>query len=178
MFFKVTDQVCLDAYNKIASDRIQLKENAQKFADEYNADPVILSDSDHIWFCGIKFKDNLSVNRNIWTKPNRQYGHSWIRTKPLKKEFQAEFNAEKSRYSELYEKHFQDGNTVRKSDFYKTLNLDFGSFFFNSFKCFEYEGSFYIDTTIKMKIGVEILGSEYEEAQIARNAAKKEPTHE
>lgn len=178
MFFKVTDQVCLDAYNKIASDRIQLKENAQKFADEYNADPVILSDSDHIWFCGIKFKDNLSVNRNIWTKPNRQYGHSWIRTKPLKKELQAEFEAEKAKYSELYGKFFPKGNRVDKNNFYSTLGLDGSSFFFNSFKCFEHEGSFYIDTTIKMKIGVEILGSEYEEAQIARNAAKKEPTHE
>ncbi|WP_151765239.1 hypothetical protein [Acinetobacter soli] len=174
MFYKVTSQTSLDAFKKLESDHIQLRENAKKFANEFDADPVVLGDSDRIWFCGIRFRNNSKVNRNIWTKPDRQYGHSWIRTKPLKKEFQAEFNAEKSRYSELYEKYFPDGNTVRKSDFYKTLNLDFGSFFFNSFKCFEHEGSFYIDTTIKMKIGVEILGSEYEEAEMARNAAKKE----
>ena len=94
MFFKVINQVALDAYNKLESDRLELRKNAQLFADEYEADPVILQDSDHIWFCGIKFKDNSKVNREIWTKPERQYGHSWIRTKPLKKSLQIEFDAE------------------------------------------------------------------------------------
>ena len=95
MFYKVINQVALDAYNKLESDRLELRKNAQLFADEYAADPVILQDSDRIWFCGIKFKDNSKVDREIWTKPERQYGHSWIRTKPLKKSLQDEFDAEK-----------------------------------------------------------------------------------
>lgn len=176
MFYKVINQVALDAYNKLESDRLELRKNAQLFADEYAADPVILQDSDSIWLCGIKFKDNSKVNREIWTKPERQYGHSWIRTKPLKKSLQIEFDAEKSKWDELKAKYFSKVSRVDKNSFYSTLGLDGSSFFFSSFACFEYQGVFYIETSIDLKVGVEILGSEYSEAERAKNALKnKEP---
>ena len=176
MFYKVINQVALDAYNKLESDRLELRKNAQLFADEYEADPVILQDSDRIWFCGIKFKDNSKVNREIWTKPELQYGHSWIRTKPLKKNLQSEFDAEKSKWDELYSQYFSQVKRVDKNSFYSTLGLYSSSFFFSSFKCFEYQGAFYIETSIDLKTGVEILGSEYVEAERAKNALKnKEP---
>ncbi|WP_423854255.1 hypothetical protein [Acinetobacter guillouiae] len=176
MFYKVINQVALDAYNKLESDRLELRKNAQLFADEYAADPVILQDSDRIWFCGIKFKDNSKVDREIWTKPERQYGHSWIRTKPLKKSLQDEFDAEKTKWDELYSKYFSQVKRVDKNSFYSTLGLDGSSFFFSSFKCFEYQGAFYIETSIDLKVGVEILGSEFSEAERAKNALKnKEP---
>ncbi|ENV18774.1 hypothetical protein [Acinetobacter guillouiae] len=176
MFYKVINQVALDTYNKLESDRLELRENAQLFADEYEADPVILQDSDSIWFCGIKFQDNSKVNREIWTKPERQYGHSRIRTKPLKKSLQSEFDAEKSKWDELYSQYFSQVKRVDKNSFYSTLGLDGSSFFFSSFKCFEYQGAFYIEISIDLKVGVEILGSEYVEAERAKNALKyKEP---
>ncbi|MFW2105448.1 hypothetical protein [Acinetobacter guillouiae] len=176
MFYKVINQVALDTYNKLESDRLELRENAQLFADEYEADPVILQDSDSIWFCGIKFQDNSKVNREIWTKPERQYGHSRIRTKPLKKSLQSEFDAEKSKWDELYSQYFSQVKRVDKNSFYSTLGLDGSSFFFSSFKCFEYQGAFYIEISIDLKVGVEILGSEYSEAERAKNALKnKEP---
>ncbi|MDC4790771.1 hypothetical protein NQ839_00845 [Acinetobacter baumannii] len=178
MYYKITSRTCLDAYNKLASDRIELRANAKKFADEYEANAVVLQDSGSIWFCGIAFRDNSKVNRDIWTKPERQYGHSWIRTKPLKKGLQAEFDAEKAKYDNLWKKYFPNGNKVSKEEFYSTLGLSWSSFFFNSFSCFEHEGSFYIDTTIDMQKGIEILGSEYSAAYSAHQKAQaKEPSH-
>ncbi|HAV5536653.1 TPA: hypothetical protein JI099_13945 [Acinetobacter baumannii] len=178
MYYKVTSRACLDAYNKLASDRIDLRAKAKQFADEFDADPIVLQDSDSTWFCGIAFRDNSKVNRDIWTKPSRQYGYSWIRTKPLKKGLQAEFDAARAKYDELFKKYFPDGHRVDKNTFYSTLGLDGSSFFFNSFKCFEHEGSFYIDTTIDMQKGIEILGSEYSAAYSAHQKAQaKEPSH-
>jgi len=172
MFYKIINQKALDSYNKLISDRLELRENARLFAEEYDADPIVLQDSDSIWFCGVKFRNGDSVNREIWTKPSREYGHSWIRTKPLKKSLQAEFDAEKSKYDELWNKYFQNGHKVRKTDLYSHFGLDWSSFLFNSFNCFEYQGAFYIETTIEMKLGVEILGSEYSKARKDKNSAE------
>lgn len=173
-FYKVISEKSFNAYKQLESDRLELRANAKFFADEYEADPVILQDSDRIWFCGIKFKDNSKVNREIWTKPERQYGHSWIRTKPLKKNLQSEFDAEKTKWDELYSKYFSQVKRVDKNSFYSTLGLDGSSFFFNSFKCFEYQGAFYIETSIDLKVGVEILGSEYEKYSNENNKFKME----
>ena len=85
-------------------------------------------------------------------------------------------HAEKSKWDELYSKYFSQVKRVDKNSFYSTLGLDGSSFFFGSFKCFEYQGAFYIETSIDLKVGVEILGSEYVEAERAKNALKyKEP---
>lgn len=167
MFYKLTNQATLDAYNKLVSDRITLHESAKAFAEKFDADPVMLQDSNEIWFYGLKFRNNLKINRNVWTKPCRQYGHSWLRVKALKKEFKEEFDSEKANHKKLYQEHFPNGNRVSKSDFYKTMGLDWSSFFFNSFSCFEHKGEFFIDTTLAITGAVEILGSEY-------SAAKKE----
>lgn len=171
MFYKIINQKALNAYRKLESDRLGLRENARLFAEEYDADPIVLQDSDSIWFCGIKFRNNQSVNREIWTKPSREYGHSWLRTKPLKKSLQAEYDAEMAKWKELRGRYFSKGHSVSKNDFYAILGLDGSSFFFSSFKLFEHEGVFYVDTTIDMKNATEILGSEYSQAQEQRNAA-------
>ncbi|WP_039908135.1 hypothetical protein [Acinetobacter junii] len=171
MFFKIINQKALDAYKKLDSDHLALRENARLFAEEYDADPIVLQDSDFIWFCGIKFRNGDSINRQIWTKPSREYGHSWLRVKPLKKTLQAEYDVEMEKWKALRNKYFPTGHSVSKNDFYAILGLDASSFFFSSFKLFEFEGVFYVDTTIEMKNAVEILGTEYSQAQEQRNAA-------
>lgn len=179
MFYKIINQKALEAYNKLDSDRLVLRENARLFAEEYDADPIVLQDSDSIWFCGIKFRNGDSINRQIWTKPSREYGHSWLRTKPLKKSLQAEYDAEMAKWKELRCKYFPKGHSVSKNDFYAILGLDGSSFFFSSFKLFEHAGAFYVDTTIDMKNATEILGTEYSAAYSAHQKAKaKETSHE
>lgn len=171
-FYKIICEKSLNAYNKLVSDRLELRANAELFSNEYDAKPIILQDSDSIWFCGIKFNDNSKVNREIWTKPSREYGHSWLRVKPLKKNLKEEFDAENEKWNQLMSKFFPNGRRISKNDFYETLGLDGSSFFFGSFKAFEFQGVFYIETTLDMKNAIEILGSEYQQAQVEHNKEK------
>ena len=173
-FYKVTSEQSLNAYKKLVADHLELRANAKLLADEYDAEPIILQDSDSIWFCGIKFKDNSKVNREIWTKPSREYGHSWLRVKPLKKIHQEEFDGEVQKWNELFSKFFPNGERVSKNDFYSTMGLDGSSFFFSYFKLFEFQEVFYIKTTIDMKNAIEILGSEYQNAVNASENSKLE----
>ena len=173
-FYKVISEKSLNAYKKLDADRLELRANAKLLADEYDAEPIILQDSDSIWFCGIKFKDNSKVNREIWTKPSREYGHSWLRVKPLKKIHQEEFDAEVKKWSELFSKFFPNGTRVSKNDFYSTLGLDGSSFFFGYFKAFEFQNVFYIETSLDMKNAIEILGSEYQNAVTSSEKLKLE----
>lgn len=173
-FYKVINEESLNAYNKLVSDRLELRANAELFANEYDSEPVILQNSSSIWFCGIKFKDNSKINREIWTKPSREYGHSWLRVKPLKKNLREEFDAENEKWNQLMSKFFPNEKRISKKDFYKTLGIDDSNFYFNSFNLFEFQGVFYINTTIDMKNATEILGSEYLTAKQAHEMVEKQ----
>lgn len=164
MFYKTDKPEVLAAFNKFNADRATLRDATDAFAAEYDATGVVLSDSDRVFFGGIQFNENSKVNREVWRKPCRQFGLSSLRSKPTKKEFQAEFDAENLKWDQLEEKHFPNGKTVKKSDFYKTLGFDWGDLFFNSFKCFEYKGVLFIDSSFAIKDAIEILGSEYSTA--------------
>ena len=138
MFFKTNKEEVIAAFHKLNADRAALRVNAEEFAKEYDAEAVILADANSVYFGGIKFNNNFDVNRDIWCKPNRQFGTSSLRSKPTKKVFQAEFDTELDRWNSLKEKHFPNGTKVNKSDFYETLGFDWGDLFFSSFACFEY----------------------------------------
>jgi len=167
MFFKTNKPKAVNAFNKFNADRVALRASADDFAQEYDAKAVILADSDRVYFGGINFNNNFNVNREIWRKPDRKFGISQLRSKPTKKEFQAEFDAELEKWESLKEKHFPNGSEVKKSDFYKTLGFDWGDLFFSSFACFEHNGFLYIDTSISKiaEHAEEILGSEYTTAE-------------
>ena len=174
MFYKTNQPEVVNAFNKFNADRAELRVAADAFAQEYDATAVILSDATDVYFDGIEFNNNLGVNREVWCKPNRQFGTSSLRVKPTKKEFQAEFNAEVEKWKQLKLKHFPAGTCIKKADFYNTLGFDWGDLFFSSFKCFEHSGFLYIDTGISSvaKHAVEILGSEYQAADSGRKASK------
>lgn len=174
MFLKTNKSEVINAFNKFNADRAALRADSDAFAQEYDAQAVILADSDHVYFGGLKFNNNQNVNREVWRKPDRKFGTSSLRSKPTKKEFQAEFNVEVQKWKELKEKHFQNGTTVKKSDFYKTLGFDWGDLFFSSFSCFQHNGFLYIDTSISKvaEHAIEILGSEYEAANSAHKASE------
>ena len=169
MFFKTNKEEVVAAFHKLKADRAALRLNADKFAKEYDAVAVILRDSDSVFFSGIKFNNNAVVNRDVWCKPDRQFGISRLRSKPAKKEFQAEFDAELQKWNSLKDKYFSSKTRVQQSEFYKTLSFDWGDLLFSSFACFEYQGYLYIDTSISRiaENATEILGSEYEKAKIA-----------
>lgn len=175
MFFKTNKPKAVNAFNKFNADRVALRASADDFAQEYDAKAVILADSDRVYFGGISFNNNSSVNREIWRKPDRKFSISHIRSKPTKKEFQAEFDAELEKWKSLKEKHFPSGSEVKKSDFYETLGFDWGDLFFSSFACFEHNGFLYIDTSIPKiaEHAEEILGSEYQAADADHRTKEK-----
>jgi len=175
MFFKTNNSQVIDAFNKFNADRVALRASGEAFAQEYDAEAVILGDSTRVYFGGIKFNNNLGVNREIWRKPDRQFGTSSLRVKPTKKEFRAEFDAEVNKWEALKEKYFPNGTSVKKGDFYKTLGFDWGDLFFNSFACFEHNGFLYIDTSISKvsEHAEEILGSEYRDADASHKATEE-----
>ena len=117
MFFKTNKPKAVNAFNKFNADRVALRTSADDFAQEYDAKAVILADSDRVYFGGINFNNNFNVNREIWRKPDRKFGISQLRSKPTKKEFQAECDAELEKWKSLKEKHFPNGSEVKKSDF-------------------------------------------------------------
>ena len=174
MFFKTDKPEAVNAFKKFNADRVALRVAADAFAQEYDAQAVILGDSDRVFFGGIKFNNNANVNREIWRKPDHKFGISSLRVKPTKKEFQLEFNAEIEKWNGLKEKYFINGASVKKSDFYKTLGFDWGDLFFCSFACFEHNGFLYIDTSISKisEHAEEILGSEYQDADVDRKASE------
>ena len=173
-FYKFISEASLNAYKKLVLDRSELRANAKIFANQFDAVPIMLQDSDHIWFCGIKFNDNSKANPEIWTKPSREYGHQRLRVRPLKKHLQEEFEAEKKKWDQLHSKYFSNGTRVDKNTFYSTLGFDRSSFFFGSLSVFEYQGAFYISTTIDMENGTEIMGSEYLVAKEAHELEKNQ----
>ena len=87
MFFKTNKDEVVSAFHKFNADRATLRISAEDFAKEYDAEAVILSDSDSVFFGGIKFKNNFQVNLEVWLKPDRKFGISHLRRKPTKKEF-------------------------------------------------------------------------------------------
>lgn len=172
MFLKTNNSQVIDAFNKFNADRVALRASADAFAQEYDAQAVILADSDRVYFGGINFNNNSNVNREIWRKPDRQFGISSLRVKPTKKDLQVEFSAELEKWKSLREKHFPNGTEVKKSDFYKTLGFDWSDLLFSSFACFEHNGFLYIDTSISRiaEHAEEILGSEYQAANADHKA--------
>lgn len=172
MFYKTNKPEVLKAFNKFNTERMNLRDATDQFAKEYDAEAIILGDSTDVYFGGIKFNNNQSINRDIWCKPNRQFGTSNLRVKPLKKELKAEFDTEVEKWDQLKIKHFPADTRIKKADFYKTLGFDWGDLFFSSFACFEHDGFLYLDTGISSvaKHAVEILGSEYQAADSNRKS--------
>ena len=169
MFFKTDNPEVLTAWDEYADNRINLRKNADAFAEAFNADAVILSGGSDIHFSGIVFRNNNEVNRDIWCKPDRQFKTSSLRVRALKKELQEEWKVEKAKWDELYALHFPNGTQVKKENIYKSLGFDWGNLFFNSFGAFKHNDVIYIDTSISIKNAVEILGSEHAEAKAKHN---------
>lgn len=164
MYFKTNDKSVLDEYFKFIAAREKLHDAAVKFADEFNAVPVVLQDIDWIYFRGIVFKSSKAVNDKVWTKPDVRYGYQQLRRKPMKAAFKEEWKADNEKYNSLFEKYFPDkGNIVLKESLYNSFGIA-GELFFNRISYFELDGYMYFDTTIKMKFE-EILGSEFEVAR-------------
>ncbi|MFH7767505.1 hypothetical protein [Acinetobacter sp. BSP-28] len=165
MFFKTNNPDVLTAWDEYATNRTNLRENADAFAEAFNADAVILSGGSDIYFGGIVFRNNTEINRDIWCKPDRQFKTSSLRVRALKKELQEEWKAERAKWDELHAMHFPNGTRVKKYGIYKSLGFDWGNLFFNGFGAFKHNDTIYIDTSIIIKNAVEILGSEYAEAK-------------
>lgn len=174
MFYKTDNSQILNAWDEYANNRTNLRKSADAFAEAFNADAVILGSGSCIYFSGIVFRNNHEVNRDIWCKPNRQFKTSNLRVRALKKELQDEWKAEKSKWDELYAFHFPNGTRVQKNNIYKSLGFDWGNLFFNSFGAFKYNNMIYIDTSISIKNAIEILGSEYQQAEVEHNKEKNQ----
>lgn len=174
MFFKTNKPEVLNEFADFNTNKMALHASVNAFAKEFEGDGVIYGNASEIFFGGIIFKNNASVNRNVWTKPHRQHGTSNIRVKPLKKEYLDEWQAEKDKWDLLIKKHFPNGERVSKNGFYQSLWIDWGALLFAGFSCFEVDGFLYMDTSIQIKDAVEILGSEYKEAEKRFNQSEKD----
>lgn len=165
MFLKTNHPEALKALTDFNSQKSQLHASANAFAAEFNATPIVTGGANSVQFNGIVFKNRDEINFSVWTKPSpSNYRMSHLRVRPLKKEFQAEWDADQEKHKTLSAKHFPNGTRVEKGPIYTALGFDWGSLFFSKFGCFVYDGFIYIDTDIKGVIGDEILGSEYDEA--------------
>lgn len=161
MFYKTDNPLVIEAFNNFNQKRSALHESAEAFANEYNAQPIMLQGAGSIYFAGIKFNRTQNVNFDIWRKPHRQYGYSDLRVRALKKEHQAEWKTESEKHKSLFEKYFPEGEKVSLDTFYNTLGFTWGNVLFSSFACFEHDGTLYFNTDLVLKNATEILGSEY-----------------
>lgn len=172
MFYKTDNPTVLAAINELSAQRVALRANAENFAREFDAVPVILRDNDSFYFAGLKFNNTPKLNFDVWRKPSN-HGYCELRAKPTKAAYKAEWEAEKAKYEELHSKHFAGGTVVSIEPFYRTLGFDSGSLLFVKFSCFEHNGVVYVDTGLTLINAVEILGSDYNAAEKEYRAAEK-----
>lgn len=178
MYFKTNNPAVLTAYNEFRSAHTKLKKQAELFAEQFDAEPVILADSDSIYFAGLKFKNPSQVNFDIWRKPDRTFKSCSLRVKPLNKHATEEFNITQKKWNDLYQVFFKDFEgqyrpTVNKEPFYNSLGVNSGDLFFSSLQAFLHDGNVYINTGLSIKF-VEIVGSEYEAAKLKMKELEKD----
>lgn len=174
MYFKTDNEQVLKAVTDYTAQAAALKDAATAFAQEFDAIPVMGSDGTLYRFRGLNFNSGVAVNRGVWTENSRQFGHTWLRSSPKKKADAEEWNREKQKWAELHEKHFPNGDYISNADVFNAIGFSWGDRLFSGFKSFIHDGYLYIETSfVNLTHCVEIYGSEYQKAQLARNAEQQ-----
>lgn len=168
MFFKTNAPEAVQAMTDFFAKKSALHAAADAFAAEFDAKAVVTMDINRVSYAGFIFNNPGHVNTGVWTKPLP--GHhriSNLRTKPTKKEFQAEWVEASEKLKTLFDKHFPDGARISKDEIYKSLGTDWGNVAFTGLACFLHDGYVYVNTGLSKLNAEEILGSEYEQAAAA-----------
>lgn len=164
-FYKFSTPAALAAWDFMAQQAAELRQQANTFADLFGAKPVYSSDLTCSRFRGVLFDGSPYSDPALWTKPTDQTGFAcWPRAKAPKG-----MGAEHKALVALWNQ--QKPSVSVKSDlFLKSVGLDWGMLIMTGCAYFRHGDAIYFNTGAKPDPaagGVEILGSDYQQAKAA-----------
>jgi len=163
-FYKTNDDKVLRAWSWTSAAVKALRAATDDFAAQYGGTGHNYSDP--VRFAGIRF--NPPKPRALWRCPDK-HGLQVPRSAPLKGATADEKAALKALQAE-WDVHVPDAQ-VTWEKVHRALDVSWGDFVFTGLTMFEHNGWLYAKTGAPMPRMTEILGSEFEAAQVAAKAA-------
>jgi hypothetical protein len=177
MYYKSREPAVLAAIAACDEQRLQLIKEMDAIKEAFGAASYVVSTSlNDIRFSALRFSP--AMDARIWTKPSRENGTQWPRTKPVfptgtSKEDKAHAIAQ---HAELVQKYKALDPTTKAdySPFWKALGTNWGNLLFCGMSFFRHpDGTCYFSTGAALPNATEILGSEYSKAKAEADAAER-----
>ncbi|QUG75438.1 hypothetical protein GKQ23_10770 [Erwinia sp. E602] len=164
-FYKFSTPAALTAWNEMDQQEAELIQQAATFAALFGAKPVFKNDLTCAYLYGVRFDGAAYGDPALWTKPTEQTGYAaWPRAKAPKG-----MGDEHKALAALW-KEQKPLITVKRDSFLQSVGLDWGMLFLTGCTYFRRDDAIYFSTGAKPDPaagGVEILGSEYQQAKTA-----------
>lgn len=162
-YYKTNNPEALKGLEDYVAGQRELHDKADAFCAQFGGTSGVYRSIDRVYFRGIHLKD---PDRNIWAELERGQTLYRPRAKPKVKEATEAWKAIKS----VWDTGVKELVEVPIELIYKPIGLG-NSLFFGRFSCVKSGDWLYIDTDQKVaEHCIEILGSEYQEAE--KNAKK------
>ena len=167
-YFKVADKAVVEAAQKTIDDLKAFTNKCDEFAKLFGAyHGCHLTDVNRTSFSGIVFENSNHVDTDIFTVPSLK-NHFAVRPRAKAK---VKDKAEKlSEIIKIWEEHYP--GEINREFFYELLGISWGDILFNGLGYFTFNDAVYVHTGLNLKVGTEILGSEYEAVDEAHRKQK------
>ena len=172
MYYKTNHPPAIEGWNQFHDKRIALHNDGKRFAIAMGADAgVVVQNIDTYDFAGIKFNRRMTdAESACFSRPSRANGSVNLLNKPRDKQYQEEFTRYKNICAEFAD--LLRNKSIDMQIFKEPLGYGWGDLIFHRFQAFEHDGFIYICTCCPKVADflVEILGSEYRDAQVKSQA--------
>ncbi|QZI93153.1 hypothetical protein SIPHO049v1_p0028 [Vibrio phage PS14A.1] len=184
-YYKTNNPEVLAAYAKMMAETDRLVEASKKFAALFGATNLMNTSMTGRAFGGLVFDSfNLRDDKHLWTKPDR-HGRSWPRSSLNVKSYKDTFKFKNISEDELkanvkqakadlvelrakYKDNSVGMERVSFDDFFKSFGTDWGNLMFSGLQWMSHDDHIYFASGADFsKVMTEILGSEYELAELA-----------
>ncbi|WP_145489453.1 hypothetical protein [Yersinia aleksiciae] len=175
-YYKINTTAALAAWDEEQRLRNELVDNGTAFAALFGAKPIFTTDLTRFSFYGVVFPDTTPTYGDpaIWTKPDSTARYTCRpRQKPPKG-----LGEESRSLLKMWNENFPSPS-VDRDPYFKSLGLDWGMLFLCGLAHFRHGDIIYFNTgaTPKEDSGaIEILGTEYKDAENTFNDESKEAT--
>lgn len=162
-FYKCSTPEALAAWDEVAKQEADLRQQATTFAALFGAEPVFKSDLTRSYLYGVLFDGAAYGDPALWTKSTDKTGYAaWPRAKSPKG-----MKAEHKALAALW-KEQKPSITVKREPFIQSIGLDWGMLLLTGFTYFRHADAIYLETGARpaeSANAIEILGSEYHQAR-------------
>ncbi|MEC4728156.1 hypothetical protein HWQ46_21705 [Shewanella sp. D64] len=158
-YYKVEDRNALAAYQLIDQQRKVGNDAASELEKRFDGVAIFRRSLDRITFIGLKLSSfKLREDSRLWVKPSAHHGFaSWPKARTANLALKGRLVEMRVAWRGLVPE------PVELEPFYQTLGISWCDLVFGGIDFFECDGVIYVGTSASLNVGVEILGSEFNE---------------